>query len=109
MWLRRRTRAPAAPSPPVCGPRLHVSADRAHTDPRFTLRCYTQAARRRERLSGPHLRAYHRALGWARMGTIAVPEEFDEVESSLDRRPVEWRYAADTAAKARTLLVTLVR
>ena len=47
----------------------------------FTLRCYTQATKRRERLSEPHLQAYDRALEWARMGTIArnepllIPEE----------------------------------
>lgn len=52
----------------------YTSAQIGHTDPRFTLRCYTRATRRRERLSGPHLRAYDRALEWARMGTIAVPE-----------------------------------
>jgi hypothetical protein len=43
-------------------------------DPRFTLKVYAQATKRRERLYGPHLRAYDRALEWARMGTIANEE-----------------------------------
>jgi integrase len=47
----------------------YTSAQIGHTDPRFTLRVYTQATKRRERLSGPHLRAFDRALEWARMGT----------------------------------------
>ena len=32
-------------------------------------RTYAQASKRRERLTGPHLKAYDRALDWARMGT----------------------------------------
>jgi hypothetical protein len=47
----------------------YTSAQIGHTDPRFTLRCYTKATRRRERLSGPHRKAYDRALEWAQMGT----------------------------------------
>jgi integrase len=47
----------------------YTSAQIGHTDPRFTLRVYTQATKRRDRLSGPHLPAYDRALEWAQMGT----------------------------------------
>jgi integrase len=47
----------------------YTSAQIGHTDPRFTLRVYTQATKRRERLSGPHLRAFDRAIEWAQMGT----------------------------------------
>jgi integrase len=47
----------------------YTSAQIGHTDARFTLRVYTQATKRRERLSGAHLRAYDRALHWAQMGT----------------------------------------
>ena len=48
---------------------------------RFTLTVYAQATKRRERLSGPHLKAYDRALAWARTGTaddvheVAAPSE----------------------------------
>jgi len=47
----------------------YTSAQIGHTDARFTLRVYTQATKRRERLSGAHLRAYDRAIHWAQMGT----------------------------------------
>jgi hypothetical protein len=36
---------------------------------RFTLKVYTQATKRRERLSAAHRRAYDRAIEWAQMGT----------------------------------------
>jgi integrase len=52
-----------------------TSAQIGHTDPRFTLRCYTQATRRRERLSGPHRKAYDRALELARVSTNAIAEQ----------------------------------
>jgi hypothetical protein len=45
------------------------------------LRAYAQATKRRERLSGPHLKAYDRAIEWAAMGTsgdlepVPVPVE----------------------------------
>jgi integrase len=59
----------------ACGDDVaYTSAQIGHTDPRFTLRVYTQATKRRERLSGPHLRAYDRALEWAQMGTNRVDE-----------------------------------
>jgi hypothetical protein len=59
----------------ACGDDIrYASAQLGHEDPRFTLRVYAQATKRRERLSGPHLRAYDRAVDWARMGTIAVDE-----------------------------------
>jgi len=40
-------------------------------DPRFTLKVYAQASKRRDRLTGPHLKAYDRTLEWAQMGTSA--------------------------------------
>lgn len=54
----------------ACGDDVaYTSAWLGHTDPRFTLKVYAQATKRRERLSGPHLRAYDRAIQWAQMGT----------------------------------------
>jgi hypothetical protein len=47
----------------------YVAAQIGHEDPRFTLKVYAQATRRRERLSEPHRRAYDRAIEWAQMGT----------------------------------------
>jgi hypothetical protein len=53
-----------------------VTGGCCHEDPRFTLRVYAQATKRRDRLSRPHLRAYDEALEWASMGAnepLAVP------------------------------------
>jgi integrase len=59
----------------ACGDDVaYASSQLGHEDPRFTLKVYAQATKRRERLSGPHLKAYDRALDWARMGTIATDE-----------------------------------
>lgn len=62
----------------VCGDDIRYTADQlGHEDPRFTLRCYAQASKRRDRLAKPQLKAYDRALDWARMGTndvLTVPE-----------------------------------
>jgi len=59
----------------ACGDDVaYTSSQIGHEDARFTLRVYTQATKRRERLSGPHLQAYDRAIEWARMGTIEADE-----------------------------------
>ena len=50
----------------ACGDDVaYASSQLGHEDPRFTLKVYAQATKRRERLSGPHLKAYDRALDWA--------------------------------------------
>ncbi len=54
----------------ACGDDVRYAADQlGHEDPRFTLRVYAQATKRRERLAKPQLQAYDRAIEWARMGT----------------------------------------
>jgi integrase len=59
----------------ACGDDVaYTSSQIGHEDARFTLRVYTQATKRRERLSGGHLRAYDRALEWAQMGTNGADE-----------------------------------
>jgi integrase len=59
----------------ACGDDVaYTSRQIGHTDARFTLKAYTMATRRRERLSGPHLKAYDRAIEWARMGTNGMLE-----------------------------------
>jgi len=70
----------------ACGDDIRYTASQlGHEDPRFTLKAYAQATRRRERLSGPHLKAYDRAIEWARMGTSAdlerVPAMMEEIEN----------------------------
>jgi integrase len=58
----------------ACGDDVRYTADQlGHEDPRFTLKVYAQATRRRDRLTGPHLRAFDGALEWAQMGTNATP------------------------------------
>ncbi len=59
----------------ACGDDVrYTAAQIGHEDPRFTLRAYAQATKRRDRLTGPHRRAYDRALEWARMGTSEADE-----------------------------------
>ena len=72
----------------ACGDDVaYTSAQIGHTDPRFTLKVYTQATKRRDRLSGPHRRAYDQALEWAQMGTSAV-EEQEPVSTEATKSPV---------------------
>jgi hypothetical protein len=59
---------------------VRYTADQlGHEDPRFTLRCYAQASKRRDRMAKPHQRAFDRAVEWARMGTsdALTAEAFD--------------------------------
>jgi hypothetical protein len=71
----------------ACGDDVaYASAQLGHEDPRFTLKVYAQATTRRERLSGPHLRAYDQALEWARMGTIA-PDEPVAIPTEATKSP----------------------
>jgi integrase len=59
----------------ACGDDVRYTAGQlGHEDPRFTLKTYTQATKRRERMSGPHLKAYDQAIEWAQMGTNVVPD-----------------------------------
>jgi integrase len=71
----------------ACGDDVaYASRQIGHEDARFTLRVYTGATKRRERLSGPHLRAYDRAIEWARMGTSALLEPMP-VPAEATRNP----------------------
>jgi integrase len=61
----------------ACGDDVRYTADQlGHEDPRFTLRVYAKATKRRDRLARRHREQYDRALEWARMGTnqpLTVP------------------------------------
>ena len=61
----------------ACGDDVRYTADElGHEDPRFTLRVYAQATKRRDRLTGEHLKAFDRGLDWAGMGrndALTVP------------------------------------
>jgi integrase len=59
----------------ACGDDVrHTAGQLGHEDPRFTLKTYTQATKRRERMSGPHLKAYDQAIEWAQTGTSIIPD-----------------------------------
>jgi hypothetical protein len=63
----------------ACGEDIaYASSQLGHEDPRFTLKVYAQATKRRKRLSGLHLRAYDRAL--------------DGHEWALSRRTSRYRF-----------------
>ena len=71
----------------VCGDDIRYTADQlGHEDPRFTLKVYALASKRRDRLTGSHLKAYDRALDWAQMGTNA---ELLLADSATDARQNE--------------------
>jgi hypothetical protein len=56
-----------------------------HEDPRFTLRVYAQATKRRDPLAKPQLEAFDAAIEWAQMGTsepLAVPSVSPEATES---------------------------
>ena len=61
----------------ACGDDVRYTADQlGHEDPRFTLRAYAQATKRRDRLAAPHRKQYDRAIEWALLGTgeaLTVP------------------------------------
>jgi hypothetical protein len=40
----------------------------------WTLRVYAQATKRRDRLTGRHLKAYDRALEWTSVGDLVLPQ-----------------------------------
>jgi integrase len=72
----------------VCGDDVRYTADQlGHEDPRFTLRVYAKATKRRDRLSGPHLKAYDRALEWALLGTTE-PLDVPALQTGATKSPV---------------------
>jgi len=72
----------------VCGDDVRYAADQlGHEDPRFTLRCYAQASKRRERMAKPQRDAFDAAIQWAAMGSkndLTVPE----LQSKATKSPV---------------------
>jgi hypothetical protein len=50
----------------VCGDDMRYAADQlGHEDARFTMRCYAQASKRRDRMAKPHRKAFDQAVEWA--------------------------------------------
>ena len=56
---------------------VYVANQLGHTEPRFSMKVYASAVRRRERLIGMALREFDAALEWAAMGS----GELDSVDS----------------------------
>jgi len=72
----------------ACGDDVRYTADQlGHEDPRFTLRVYAQATKRRDRLSGPHRKAYDTAIEWAQMGT-SQPVPVSAFDTEATKSPV---------------------
>jgi integrase len=70
----------------ACGDDVRYTADQlGHEDPRFTLRVYAQATKRRDRMAEPHRKQYDRALEWASMQAhdVFVKESGAEKEATL--------------------------
>jgi hypothetical protein len=52
---------------------MRYTADQlGHEDARFTMRCYTQASKRRDRMAKAQAEAFDRALQWADMAGVSV-------------------------------------
>ena len=49
---------------------MRYTADQlGHEDARFTMRCYAQASKRRDRMAKPQREAFDAAIQWAAMGS----------------------------------------
>jgi integrase len=65
---------------------VYVAHQLGHTEPAFSIKVYARAVRRRERLAGPALSEFDRAVHWAAMGSGEVqgpgkPPEKAAIES----------------------------
>jgi integrase len=72
----------------VCGDDVRYTADQlGDEDPRFTLRCFAQASKRRDRLARPQRQAFDAAIQWPAMGTTA-PETIGVFDTQATKSPV---------------------
>jgi integrase len=85
---------------------VYIAEQMGHTDISLTYRVYQRAVKRRERLTGAHLRAFDRALEWARMGRngqnqrIGAPGESPKTALRLRNQVVArtlWKHARRSA------------
>lgn len=72
----------------ACGDDVRYTADQlGHEDPRFTLRVYAKATKRRDRLSATHRKAYDAALEWAAIDTTEAVSDV-ELDVEAPKSPV---------------------
>ena len=72
----------------VCGDDIRYTADQlGHEDPRFTLRVYAQASKRRDRLAKPQRDGFDRAVEWAAMGS-SVDLTVPTLQTEATKNPV---------------------
>jgi integrase len=72
----------------------YTAAQIGHEDAAFTLRVYTHAVKRRERLTGPELQEFNRALEWAQWAQMGTndPISVSPAPASTDPEDEETRY-----------------
>jgi len=68
----------------ACGDDVRYAADQlGPEDPRFTLRVYAQAVKRRDRMAKTHRAAFDAAIEWAAMGSnVDLQLVEDQVEAA---------------------------
>jgi integrase len=75
----------------ICGDDMRYTADQlGHEDARFTMCCYAQASKRRDRMVKPHRKAFDAAVEWAALGS----NEPLTVPASVGREPKATRNPA---------------
>jgi integrase len=65
----------------------YTAAQIGHEDAAFTLRVYTHAVKRRERLSGAELREFNRALEWAQWAQMGTNDAIAVAPAPADAEP----------------------
>jgi integrase len=75
----------------ACGDIRYTANQLGHEDPRFTLRVYAQATKRRDRLAKPQREQYDRALESARLSATSQPMKWASEQRELDD---PWRAVA---------------
>jgi len=55
----------------------YTASQLGHTDPRFTLKTYTKATGRRDRMAKPQRKAYDAALAWAEWAPAGHQDDLD--------------------------------
>ncbi len=76
---------------------VYIADQLGHTDPRFTLKIYTKAVKRRAKLSGAYLVEYERALGAA----LPTAPERHQLALAATKSPARGRSASPSTPQNR--------